>query len=92
MVPHQFVTTAFELPGYRITRNLGVVRASEAVESAHRDDVGTVEHHERFTVVMVNVGEPLDLVRRQVGVKDEEPQPRGLVRQPVVEANERLPI
>lgn len=26
MVPHEFVTTAFELPGYRITRNLGVVR------------------------------------------------------------------
>jgi uncharacterized protein YbjQ (UPF0145 family) len=26
MVPHEFVTTAFELPGYRIKRNLGVVR------------------------------------------------------------------
>jgi uncharacterized protein YbjQ (UPF0145 family) len=26
MVEHEFVTTAFELPGYRIRRNLGVVR------------------------------------------------------------------
>jgi uncharacterized protein YbjQ (UPF0145 family) len=26
MVPHEFVTTAFELSGYRITRNLGIVR------------------------------------------------------------------
>ena len=26
MVPHENVTTAFELPTYRITRNLGVVR------------------------------------------------------------------
>ena len=26
MVPHEFVTTAFELPGFRVRRNLGVVR------------------------------------------------------------------
>ena len=26
MVPHENVTTAFDLPGYRVTRNLGVVR------------------------------------------------------------------
>lgn len=26
VVPHQFVTTAFTLDGYRITRNLGIVR------------------------------------------------------------------
>jgi uncharacterized protein YbjQ (UPF0145 family) len=26
MIPHQNVTTAFELPGHRIKRNLGVVR------------------------------------------------------------------
>lgn len=26
MVPHESVTTAFELPGFRIKRNLGVVR------------------------------------------------------------------
>ena len=26
MVPHENVTTAFELPAYRITRNLGIVR------------------------------------------------------------------
>ncbi|MGA3261472.1 MAG: YbjQ family protein [Bryobacteraceae bacterium] len=26
MVPHERVTTAFELPGFRIKRNLGVVR------------------------------------------------------------------
>jgi uncharacterized protein YbjQ (UPF0145 family) len=26
MVPHEAVTTAFELPGYRVKRNLGVVR------------------------------------------------------------------
>src|ERR1017187_5443604 len=26
LVPHEFVTTAFELPGYRVKRNFGVVR------------------------------------------------------------------
>lgn len=26
MVPHENVTTAFELPGFRVTRNFGVVR------------------------------------------------------------------
>ena len=26
MVPHEFVTTAFDLPGYRVKRNFGVVR------------------------------------------------------------------
>jgi uncharacterized protein YbjQ (UPF0145 family) len=26
MIAHEFVTTAFDLPGYRVTRNLGVVR------------------------------------------------------------------
>ena len=26
MIAHENVTTAFELPGYRVTRNLGVVR------------------------------------------------------------------
>jgi uncharacterized protein YbjQ (UPF0145 family) len=25
-IPHHMVTTAFELPGYRVVRNLGVVR------------------------------------------------------------------
>jgi uncharacterized protein YbjQ (UPF0145 family) len=26
MVPHEFVTTAFELPGYRVKRNFGIVK------------------------------------------------------------------
>ena len=26
MVPHEFVTTTFDLPGYRVKRSLGVVR------------------------------------------------------------------
>jgi len=26
LIPHAFVTTTFELPGYRVARNLGVVR------------------------------------------------------------------
>ena len=26
LVPHEFVTTAYDLPGYRITRNFGIVR------------------------------------------------------------------
>ncbi len=26
MVPHEMTTTAFDLPGYRLTRNLGLVR------------------------------------------------------------------
>src|SRR4051812_35465067 len=39
MVPHQFVTTAFELPGYRIKRNFGVVRG---IVVRSRSIVGTI--------------------------------------------------
>jgi uncharacterized protein YbjQ (UPF0145 family) len=39
MVPHEFVTTAFNLPGYRITRNLGVVRG---IVVRSRSIVGTI--------------------------------------------------
>jgi uncharacterized protein YbjQ (UPF0145 family) len=39
MVPHQAVTTAFELPGYRVTRNLGVVRG---IIVRSRSIVGTI--------------------------------------------------
>ena len=39
MVPHEFVTTAFDLPGYRVTRNLGVVRG---IVVRSRSIVGTI--------------------------------------------------
>ncbi len=39
MIPHQFVTTTNELPDYRITRNLGLVRG---VTVRSRSIVGTV--------------------------------------------------
>jgi uncharacterized protein YbjQ (UPF0145 family) len=39
MVPHEFVTTAFELPGYRIKRNLGIVRG---IVVRSRSIVGTI--------------------------------------------------
>jgi len=39
MVPHEFVTTAFELPGYRVKRNLGVVRG---IVVRSRSIVGTI--------------------------------------------------
>jgi uncharacterized protein YbjQ (UPF0145 family) len=39
MVPHENVTTAFELPGYRITRNLGVVRG---IVVRSRSLIGTI--------------------------------------------------
>src|SRR3974390_3105978 len=39
MVPHEFVTTAFELPGYRIKRNFGVVRG---IVVRSRSIVGTI--------------------------------------------------
>jgi uncharacterized protein YbjQ (UPF0145 family) len=39
MIPHEFVTTAFELPGYRIKRNLGVVRG---IVVRSRSIVGTL--------------------------------------------------
>jgi uncharacterized protein YbjQ (UPF0145 family) len=38
-VPHNMVTTALELPGYRITRNLGVVRG---IVVRSRSVVGTI--------------------------------------------------
>ncbi|MGD0773327.1 MAG: YbjQ family protein [Candidatus Solibacter sp.] len=39
MVPHESVTTALELPGYRIKRNLGVVRG---IVVRSRSIVGTI--------------------------------------------------
>lgn len=39
MVPHEFVTTAFELPGFRVKRNFGVVRG---VVVRSRSFVGTL--------------------------------------------------
>jgi len=39
MVRHEYVTTAFELPGCRITRNLGVVRG---IVVRSRSIVGTI--------------------------------------------------
>jgi uncharacterized protein YbjQ (UPF0145 family) len=39
MVPNEFVTTAFELPGYRIKRNFGVVRG---IVVRSRSIVGTI--------------------------------------------------
>ncbi len=39
MVPHENVTTAFELPGFRVRRNLGVVRG---IVVRSRSIVGTI--------------------------------------------------
>ena len=39
MIPHPNVTTAFELPGFRVTRNLGVVRG---IVVRSRSIVGTI--------------------------------------------------
>ena len=39
MVTHQLVTTAFDLPGYRVTRNLGIVRG---IVVRSRSIVGTI--------------------------------------------------
>ncbi|HJZ98274.1 MAG TPA: YbjQ family protein [Candidatus Solibacter sp.] len=39
MVPHHAVTTAFELPGYRVKRNFGVVRG---IVVRSRSIVGTI--------------------------------------------------
>jgi uncharacterized protein YbjQ (UPF0145 family) len=39
MVPHEFVTTALELPGYRVKRNIGVVRG---IVVRSRSIVGTI--------------------------------------------------
>lgn len=39
MIPHQFVTTANELPGHRIARNLGIVRG---IVVRSRSIVGTI--------------------------------------------------
>ncbi len=39
MVPHEFVTTTFDLPGFRVKRNLGVVRG---IVVRSRSIVGTI--------------------------------------------------
>jgi uncharacterized protein YbjQ (UPF0145 family) len=39
MVPHEYVTTAFELPGFRVKRNLGVVRG---ITVRSRSIIGTI--------------------------------------------------
>jgi len=38
-IPHEMVTTALELPGYRITRNLGLVRG---IVVRSRSVIGTI--------------------------------------------------
>ena len=39
MIPHEYVTTTFDLPGYRVRRNLGVVRG---IVVRSRSIVGTL--------------------------------------------------
>jgi len=39
MVPHEYVTTAFELPGFKVKRNLGVVKG---IVVRSRSIVGTI--------------------------------------------------
>src|SRR3954470_5956253 len=39
MVRHEFVTTAFDLPGYRVTRNFGIVRG---IVVRSRSIIGTI--------------------------------------------------
>jgi uncharacterized protein YbjQ (UPF0145 family) len=39
MVPHEFVTTGFDLPGYRIKRNFGIV---QGIVVRSRSIVGTI--------------------------------------------------
>lgn len=39
MVPHEYVTTAFEVPGFRVKRNLGIVRG---IVVRSRSIVGTI--------------------------------------------------
>lgn len=39
MIPHNFITSANELPGYRITRNIGIVRG---ITVRSRSIVGTI--------------------------------------------------
>ena len=49
MVPHENVTTAFDLPGYRIKRNLGVVRGIVVRSRSHRRNHrrGSADHRRR---------------------------------------------
>ena len=39
MIPHEFVTTTFDLPGYRVKRNIGLVRG---IVVRSRSIVGTL--------------------------------------------------
>ena len=39
MIPHEFVTTTFDLPGYRVRRNIGIVRG---IVVRSRSIVGTL--------------------------------------------------
>ena len=39
MIPHEYVTTTFDLPGYRVRRNIGVVRG---IVVRSRSIVGTL--------------------------------------------------
>ena len=72
--------------------DLGVVSAPEAVEATHRDELGAVQRHQRLPIMMIDVGEALDLCRRQVRVHGEEAQPRGLLRQPFMEVDQRVAV
>ena len=69
-------------------RHLGIARAGDAVVAADRHDPVLDQRDEGHPVAVVDVGEPLDLPGRQLGVRVEEPEVDGPRREPPVELHE----
>ena len=63
-------------------RDLGLVRAGGPVVARHRDDLVTELGDERHPVVVVHVGEVLELLVRRCRHRGEEPHVDRLAREP----------
>lgn len=69
-------------------RHLRLGSAGEAVEAANGEDLAVSYGHQREAVVMVDVGEAVDLGGRQVRMGPEVAAVHGVHRQPIVESDQ----
>ena len=73
-------------------RHLGLVGPLVTVVARHGDEPVVELGHEGEPVVVVDVGEPLDLGRGEGRVVGEEAEIAGTLGQVVVEVDEPLPV
>ena len=73
-------------------RDLGVGRCFETVEAGDAHDLTCDHGDDRFAIAVVDVREPVQLLRPQLGMEGEVPQVGRLRRERVMEAQEPLGV